>query len=145
MLISDILCRLVCLRIQETTLYMVFYVFKAVSEGTMLAVTSGSSEEESVLSSHVLPSLLQFEPLFTSNHCLACKRKHKLCLRMLVMMTMFIPSYSCAWREIQKGICGLTTKTQSCCCYTKTHQKHNLQQKIQKHASSINLDTIRYS
>lgn len=57
MLIFYIPFRLVCLRIQETTRYMVFYVFKAVSEGTKLAVTSGSSEEEFVLFSHVLPSL----------------------------------------------------------------------------------------
>jgi hypothetical protein len=57
MLIFYIPFRLVCLRIQETTRYMVFYVFKAVSGGTKLVLTSGSSKEEFVFYSHVLPFL----------------------------------------------------------------------------------------
>ncbi|KAF9682010.1 hypothetical protein SADUNF_Sadunf05G0062800 [Salix dunnii] len=44
---------LVYLRIQETTRYTVFYVFKAVSEGTKHVLTSGSSKEEFVLYSHL--------------------------------------------------------------------------------------------
>lgn len=51
------LCRLVFLRILETTLFMAFYVFKVASEVTKLVVISGILGVELQLFSHVLSFL----------------------------------------------------------------------------------------
>ena len=123
MLIFYIPFRSVCLRIQETTHYMVFYVFKAVSGGTKLVLTSGSSKEEFVSYSHVLPFLFKFEPLFASKHHHACKGKHKIFERVLVKMTFSFLHAVVRGEKIRKE-------------YAVLQQRHRAAVVIQRHIKS---------